>query len=275
MSDNNLVIPLIAKSPQPSPKVNQNSQSLKKLYITSTICFFFMIVEIFGGYLANSVAIMTDAAHMFSDLSGFAIAILSLHISARPASSFMTYGYHRAEIIGAIMSIALIWGLTIWLFYEAIIRVQNPKEVDGLLMLIVAIIGLISNIVMAFLLHSSHSHGSHGQSHSHHDHDHNHNQGKKESNSLSHEEDVNIKAASLHVLGDLLQSVGVTIAAIFICINPEWSIADPICTFIFSIIVAGTTLPILKECIKVLMEGVPINIDIESLSSDLLSVRFI
>eukprot|EP00358_Blepharisma_japonicum_P003615 CAMPEP_0202953176 /NCGR_PEP_ID=MMETSP1395-20130829/43912_1 /ASSEMBLY_ACC=CAM_ASM_000871 /TAXON_ID=5961 /ORGANISM="Blepharisma japonicum, Strain Stock R1072" /LENGTH=269 /DNA_ID=CAMNT_0049665841 /DNA_START=80 /DNA_END=885 /DNA_ORIENTATION=- len=221
---------------------------------------------------------MTDAAHMFSDLSGFAIAIASLYISSRPASSQLTYGYHRAEIIGAIMSVALIWGLTIWLFYEAVIRVQNPKEVDGVIMLVTAGIGLVCNIVMGWMLHSSHLHGV-GHSHGHeHSHDHKEkikdtpSKGRKEKTGHKLEEDVNIRAASLHVLGDLLQSVGVTIAAICIVINPDWSIADPICTFIFSVIVAGTTLPIMKECIKVLMEGTPINVDLDSLVNDILEI---
>lgn len=114
MSDNNLEIPLITQhKSQHTHKPHKNTQSLSKLYIVSFICFLFMAVEIVGGFLANSIAIMTDAAHMFSDLSGFAIAIASLFIAARPASPIMSYGYHRAEIIGALMSVALIWGLTI------------------------------------------------------------------------------------------------------------------------------------------------------------------
>ncbi|CAG9318451.1 unnamed protein product [Blepharisma stoltei] len=258
MSDITIKVPLIQSDTKKKHCHRRNKQSLTKLYITSGICFFFMIVEIIGGLLANSLAIMTDAAHMFSDLSGFAISIASLYIAVRPASMIMSYGYHRAEIIGAVISVALIWGLTIWLVYEAIERIQSPGIVDGWIMMITALIGLLSNIVMGVILHSSHSHSDISTGHDH-----------------AHEEDVNIKAATLHVLGDLIQSIGVIIAAAIILWNPDWSIADPICTFVFSILVTFTTFPIIKKCIGILMEGSPIDIDVDAMYMELLSVWFI
>jgi zinc transporter 2 len=267
---------------------SHNHNPIKRLIVVGAICFLFMIVEIVGGYLANSLAIMTDAAHLLSDLVSFTISIASLFIAKLPASSIMSYGYYRAEIIGALLSVSLIWGLTIWLLFEAVHRIIDPQEVDGQFMLVTAVFGLLCNIIMAKVLHSSPGH-SHSHSHSH---NHNHFQtsshespgtsdNNREKNSLihhhhhhSHMENVNIRAAFLHILGDLLQSIGVIIAAVIIVIEPEWQIADPICTFLFSIIVVFTTVPITKQAISVLMEASPIGINLEELNSDLQSVIY-
>jgi zinc transporter 2 len=101
----------------------------KKVFVTliliSVVCLVMMIAEIVGGILAGSLAIMTDAAHMFSDLSGFMISIISIWIAKKPSSHKMSYGYHRAEIIGALGNVILIWGLTIWLIFEAVDRMIN------------------------------------------------------------------------------------------------------------------------------------------------------
>lgn len=134
-----------------------------------------MIFEIVGGYLANSLAIMTDAAHMLSDVAGFMISYLAIYLGGRASTFELSYGYARAEILGALASIMLIWGLIIWLFVEAIERFVNRPEVNGEIMLITATVGLACNFVNIFLLHGCGSHG-----HTQHDleeeetHDHNH-----------------------------------------------------------------------------------------------------
>ena len=123
---------------------------------------------------------MTDAAHILSDLCGLLISIVSICISYRPATSLLTYGYHRAEVIGALGSVLLIWGLAIFLVYEGILRVINPKKIDAEIMLITACIGLMINIVMVKVLHGGlhghdHGHGhGHGHGHDHHHHHHHH-----------------------------------------------------------------------------------------------------
>lgn len=126
-----------------------------KLFIVSIIALIFLIIEVVGGLLSGSLAVLSDAAHMFSDLSGFFISIMSIWICTRPASKKLSYGYHRAEVIGALGSIALIWGLTIVLLFEATSRIINKSMVTNpLFMLITAIFGLICNIGMANVLHS-------------------------------------------------------------------------------------------------------------------------
>ena len=268
----------------------QQDKAIRKLIWVCVICTIFMIIEIIGGYLANSIAIMSDAAHLLSDLLGFLISIISIYISRKVAKNNMSYGYHRAEIIGALVSIVLIWALTLWLLYEATLRIITPPLVDGFIMIIVSIIGFSFNVIMGIVLAKSgvaHSHGlkkcdhDHDHEHEHeHDHEHNHEHNSDEEIRLHTEDEnenknsnVNLRASFIHILGDALQNIGVFIAGIIIYFLPRYSIADPICTYIFSIIVGFTTVNILKDCIFVLMEGSPVDIDIEELESDLREIK--
>ena len=111
-----------------------------------------MTIEFIGGYIAGSLAVMTDAAHLLSDLAGFLISMFSLFIASRPANKSLTYGFHRAEVIGALASILIIWVLTVWLITEAIDRVFHPQEIIGLLMMAIASCGLMFNIIMSRVL---------------------------------------------------------------------------------------------------------------------------
>ena len=270
----------------------QQDKAIRKLIWVCVICTIFMIIEIIGGYLANSIAIMSDAAHLLSDLLGFLISIISIYISRKVAKNNMSYGYHRAEIIGALVSIVLIWALTLWLLYEATLRIITPPLVDGFIMIIVSIIGFSFNVIMGIVLAKSgvaHSHGlkkcdhdhDHDHEHDHeheHDHDHEHNSDEEirlhtEDENENKNSNVNLRASFIHILGDALQNIGVFIAGIIIYFLPRYSIADPICTYIFSIIVGFTTINILKDCIFVLMEGSPVDIDIEELESDLREIK--
>lgn len=271
----------------------QQNDAIRKLTWVSMICLIFMIIEVIGGYLANSIAIMSDAAHLLSDLLGFIISIISIYISKQLSKNLnnMSYGYHRAEIIGALVSIILIWTLTIWLLYEATMRIIHNPQVDGFIMIIVSIIGFSFNVIMGYVLTKSgvshshglhnhdHDHGEHGQEHGHeHEHEHEHHNEHCDEIALHTESDthqntnVNLRASFIHILGDALQNIGVFIAGVIIYIFPNLSIADPICTYIFSIIVGFTTIRILNDCIFILMEGSPVAIDIEQLEEDLRNI---
>ena len=262
----------------------QQDNAIRKLIWVCVICTIFMTIEIIGGYLANSIAIMSDAAHLLSDLLGFLISIISIYISRKVAKNNMSYGYHRAEIIGALVSIVLIWALTLWLLYEATLRIIIPPKVDGFIMIIISIIGFSFNVIMGIVLTKSgvaHSHGLHKCDHDHdHEHEHEHEHSSDEEIRLhtedEHEEkntNVNLRASFIHILGDAIQNIGVLIAGIIIYFFPKYSIADPICTYIFSIIVGFTTINILKDCIFVLMEGSPVDIDIDELENDLKKIK--
>ena len=139
-------------SPLLIKNTEKNEETLRKLWTVCIICTIFMIIEVIGGYLASSIAIMSDAAPLLSDLLGFFISIVSIYISRQKANKTMSYGYHRAEVIGALVSINIIWGLTFWLLYEATLRVIYPTPVNGLYMLITAVIGFIFNIIMGLVL---------------------------------------------------------------------------------------------------------------------------
>ncbi|XP_042509581.1 metal tolerance protein 1-like [Macadamia integrifolia] len=161
----------------------ERSASMRKLCMAVALCVVFMSVEVGGGIKANSLAILTDAAHLLSDVAAFAISLFSLWASGWEANPRQSYGFFRIEILGALVSIQLIWLLAGILVYEAIARLINDTgEVKGFLMFVVAAFGLLVNIIMACLLGHDHGH-SHGHSHGHdhghsgHDHDHSHGHG--------------------------------------------------------------------------------------------------
>ena len=129
-----------------------NWKIIKKLMKVSAFSFTFMLIEFIGGYIAGSLAIMTDAAHLLSDLSGFVISMFSLYIALHPANFQFTYGYHRAEVIGALSSILIIWTLTVWLIYEAVHRLYNPQKIEGFIMVLISVCGLIFNLIMSKIL---------------------------------------------------------------------------------------------------------------------------
>jgi solute carrier family 30 (zinc transporter), member 2 len=145
-----------AQSAEKNHSHDMSEKAKKKLIIVCLVCSCFMIIEFIGGLLANSVAIMTDAAHLLSDLGGFVISIFALYLAKFPADKTFTYGYHRAEIIGAILSVFLIWILTILLLSESIQRLFTHHHViNGGIMLATSTIGLVFNCIMAYILHSS------------------------------------------------------------------------------------------------------------------------
>lgn len=129
----------------------ESDSAMNKLIFVTVVCFIFMICEFIGGIISGSVAIMTDAAHMFSDVSGFAIQICAIILARRMPTNLYSFGYHRSEVLGALASIVIIWALVIALVAEAVIRTIDimegkPYEIDANIMLIVAIISLLCNI---------------------------------------------------------------------------------------------------------------------------------
>ncbi|XP_076610966.1 proton-coupled zinc antiporter SLC30A8 [Chaetodon auriga] len=267
----------------------------KRLYMVSVICLVFMIGEILGGYFAGSLAVMTDAAHLLVDFTSFIISLLSLWLSSRPATHKLSYGWHRAEILGALLSVFTIWLVTGVLVYLAVERlISDDYTIEGTVMLITSACAVLANIIMALTLHQSghgHSHGglsSHGHGHSHkkakggkqisnHAHS-NDNHMDVEHNGLSNgrraqQANASVRAAFVHVVGDLLQSISVLVSAIVIFFKPEYKMADPICTFLFSIFVLCTTLTIMRDILIVLMEGTPAGVRYSEVRDGLLAVK--
>ncbi|KAM4701725.1 proton-coupled zinc antiporter SLC30A2 [Discoglossus pictus] len=237
----------------------EKQRARRKLYVASVICLLFMIGEVIGGYLAHSLAIMTDAAHLLTDFASMMISLFALWVSSRPATKTMNFGWHRAEILGALLSVLSIWVVTGVLVYLAVERlISDNYEIEGEAMLITSACAVAVNIIMGLNLHQTehgHSHGSQGF-HSHDSH-----------------KNPNVRAAFIHVLGDLLQSLGVLIAAYIIYFKPEYKMIDPICTFLFSVLVLVTTISILRDVLLVLMEGTPKGVDFNMVKDTLLSIH--
>ncbi|CAD5230711.1 unnamed protein product [Bursaphelenchus okinawaensis] len=280
-----------------SEQVENKKRAIRVLWLSVIVCLLFMICEIVGGWWAASLAIITDAAHLLTDLASMLISLFSLYLASRPASQRMSFGWHRAEVVGAFVSVFMIWVVTGILVYLAVERIITAKyEIDGEIMAITAAIGVGVNIIMGLLLYC----GGHGHSHlgggSHnHSHDEPHEQtallrsASGTSNGYqpieedvednhSHDDkrgpevNINVRAAFIHVLGDLLQSCGVLVAALIILWKPEWGIVDPICTLLFSVIVMSTTFYIIRDALVVLLEGRPSSIDFREVFNTLESI---
>jgi len=229
---------------------------------------FFMLVEIIGGIVANSLAIITDAAHMLSDVGGFIISLLALQLSEMEATPEFSYGFHQAEVLGALLSVMLVWALTAVLLYEAISRFLHPQDIDAPIMFTIAVIGFLVNLVLMKVLGHGHAHGGD-------DHGHSHGGGE--------EDGAAVQAAIAHVIGDIVQSLGVCLAAGLIWWKPfdigvtgdgvsKWCYADPCCTVLFGILVLLTTRSTLVRTVGTLMSRAPKHIDQANLVKKLKSI---
>uniref|UniRef100_A0A0A9Z309 Zinc transporter 2 n=1 Tax=Lygus hesperus TaxID=30085 RepID=A0A0A9Z309_LYGHE len=188
------------------------------------------------------------------------ISLFALYLGQRKPSRAMPFGWHRAEVIGALTSVLTIWLVTGILVYIAIERIiYADYEIDAMIMLITSGLGVLVNLVMGMSLHQ-------------HSHSHSHNNNEELATKEDGKKNINVRAAFIHVIGDLIQSVGVFIAALIIQFKPEWKVVDPICTFLFSILVLLTTFAIIKDTLIVLMEGLPRDVDFDDVMNTLLSI---
>uniref|UniRef100_A0A8C3F2L5 Proton-coupled zinc antiporter SLC30A8 n=1 Tax=Chrysemys picta bellii TaxID=8478 RepID=A0A8C3F2L5_CHRPI len=227
-----------------SRKIEQ-CQAKRKLYAASIICLIFMTAEIIGGQISGSLAVITDAAHILVDLTSFLISLCSLWLSTKPSTKRLTFGWHRAEILGALMSLLIIWVVTGVLTYLASMRLLQPNyEIEATVMLITSGCAVVANVILT--LHQT------GPGHSHRGQATEHISALQQKPALAN---ASVRAAFVHAIGDLFQSISVLISALIIFFKPEYKIADPVCTFVFSIFVLATTITILRDILLVLMEG--------------------
>ncbi|NXI86749.1 ZNT4 protein, partial [Rhipidura dahli] len=245
----------------------------KRLTLAALLYLLFMTGELIGGYVANSLAIMTDALHMLTDLSGIILTLLALWLSAKSPTKRFTFGFHRLEVLSAIISVLLVYILMAFLLYEAVQRtIHMDYEINGDIMLITAAVGVAVNLIMGFLLNQSghlHSH-SHSHAHSHVPQPNSPNTAQGSSHGHS---SLAVRAAFVHALGDLVQSIGVLVAAYIIRFKPEYKIADPICTYVFSILVVFTTVRILCDTGVIILEGVPRHLNVDRIKEDLMKIE--
>ena len=210
------------------------NSNMRRVTIALVLTGAFMIVEVIGGILAGSLALLADAGHMLTDTMALALAAVAFHVSKRPADTKHTYGYQRFQILAAFvnaLSLILIVG---WILYEAFDRFVSPQQVLGKTMLLVAAAGLVVNIISFTVLHG----------------------GDKEN--------LNIRGAAVHVAGDLLGSIAAIVAAVVI-IYTGWMAIDPILSVAVALLILKSAWSLLKRSAHVLLEGAPDWLDTESM----------
>lgn len=267
----------------------QRSKSTRKLCGLIIFYLIFMAVETVGGIKSNSLAVLTDAAHVLSDVFGFSISLFAVWVSGWRATSQQSFGFNRIEVLGALISVQLIWLIAGILIYEAFSRLLHQNTtVDGKLMFAIAAFGFIGNLIMVTWLGHDHTHHGH-KDHHHHQHHHRHHHHESDKMQSTNEEEhaklvststektntlnINLQGAYLHLMADLIQSVGVMIAGGVIWAKPEWLVVDLICTLGFSVLVLATTITILRNIFSILMERAPSEIDIAKLGNGLKSIK--
>ena len=209
-----------------------------KLKLGIVLTGFILVAEVVGGLLSNSLALLSDAGHVFVDIAALSLSWYGVRQAERPSSNRMTFGYHRIGVVVAIINAVSIFAIVAAILYQAYRRLQQPPEVNSLLMLSVAIVGLAVNAFVAFWLRR-----------------------EQQSN-------LNVRSAFWHALGDALASVGVIIGGI-IMLFTGWFLVDPIISVLISCAITLAAWRILKEGFQVLLEATPQNIDIIELVNSL------
>ncbi len=212
-------------------KQNGNEQVL---IIALVITLIFMVIEVAGGIWANSLILIADAGHMLIDSSALIISFIAILIAKQPADSKNSYGYKRIQVIAAFINSSTLLFTTIWIIYESILRILEPKPITGILVTIFAIIGVIVNLIVIFLLN------------------------KRSRN------DINIKSALIHAMGDLFGYIAAIIAG-FIITYTDWVQIDPILSIFFSLLMIRSAIHMIKESLNILMEAMPDHLNTEEI----------
>ena len=211
----------------------------KSLRIALLITASFFVIELAGGLLSGSLALVSDAGHMFSDVLAFILSLGAMALATRLPTKERTYGFHRAEIFAAFINSVLLVAISFVIIWEAYLRALNPEPIQGGLMAIIAVAGLVANFFVVVLLRGSH--------------------------------DLNIRSVFLHVIGDTISSVAVIIAAIWISFT-GLTLIDPILSVIIAIMIIISALRILRETVMVLLQFTPRSVDFDMVIADISSV---
>ncbi|WJY26657.1 MULTISPECIES: cation diffusion facilitator family transporter [Sporosarcina] len=215
--------------------------SRKVLLFSFLITTVYMIIEAAGGFLTNSLALLSDAGHMLSDSISLGVGVLAFTLGAKSADPQKTFGYRRFEILAAVFNGTALLAVSIVILVEAFRRFAEPPDVSSIGMLWIAIAGLVVNLLVAYIMRKGDTHGN-----------------------------LNVRAAFLHVLGDLLGSVGAILAA-FLIMFFDWSWADPLASIVVAILVLISGWRVTRDAVHVLMEGTPSEVDIQAVEKQLRS----
>lgn len=232
-------------------KANEHQGALaldrRRLMVVLAITTLFFAAELTSGYYANSLALITDAVHVLTDIAALCLSLLTLWISSRPASSAKTFGYLRAEILGALFNGLLLWVLVVFVWIEAAQRLRHPPVVDGPTMMGVAGLGIAINSFSAWMTWGS---------------------DEEESGRAG----MAVRAVFVHVISDLVGSVGVLTAGMLTWFT-GWREADPIISILIGGLIVYGSWELVRDGVDILMESVPSHIDLDELRRDLLAVN--
>jgi cobalt-zinc-cadmium efflux system protein len=202
----------------------------------------YMFAEAIGGWLANSLALLSDAGHMFTDVAALGLAMFAMWFASRPMNARKTYGYYRLEILAALANGVALVVISLLIFYEAWQRFKEPQTVEGLEVILIAVGGLIVNGISAWVLHSASS------------------------------ANLNMRGAFLHVIGDALGSVGAITAGVLILVF-DWKRADSIISVAICLLIIISAWQLIKESVNVLLEGTPPHIDVHAVIETMQKVQ--
>lgn len=203
-----------------------------------------MLLELFGGLLTNSLALLSDSGHMLSDAASLALSVIAMWFAARPASPRKTYGFYRFEILAALLNGAALFVIAGFIVKEAIERLMAPPQVSSLSMMAIAAVGLFANLASAWVL-------------------------LKQSDV---EDNLNVRSAYLHIIGDALGSVGAIVAG-FLMYAFSWYAADPIISVLVALLILKSAWSVLVHAVHILMEGTPVTVDAEQVRNTLLDIE--
>ena len=220
---------------------DHDAGNIKRVQFALVLTGAFMIVEVVGGIISGSLALLADAGHMLTDTMALALAAFAFRVSHRPADTRRSYGYQRVQIIAAFVNGLSLLVIVGWILFEAIMRLIEPPEVVGQTMLYVASAGLVVNILAFIVLHGG------------------------------DQENLNIRGAALHVLGDLLGSVAAIIAALVI-IQTGWMPIDPILSVLVAMLILRSAWQLVRRSAHILLEGAPEWLDVDDMQTKIISV---
>ncbi len=236
-------------------------QTLQKRYVLSIILTALILVaEIVGGIISGSLALLSDAAHVFMDIFALALSYFAMRLAARPPDDRHSYGWNRSEVIATLINGSTLVIMAIGIWVEALKRLRSPVEIRSTEMLVIAIIGLVVNLAVVYVL------GSHNMHSRVDNHDH-----KEHENAHIPRKNLNLYSAFLHVVGDAISSIGVIAAAILIRFTgANW--LDPMISIFIGIIIIISAWRVLRSSLHILLEGVPEGLSVKDINSRLLSI---
>lgn len=222
--------------------INRSSIGQKSLAIALSITFLMMVAEVAGGIISNSLALLSDAGHMLTDILALALSLFAIKFGERPATSKKTYGFYRLEILAALINGGFLILISLYIAYNAYLRLLKPPEINAPVMMVIAFLGLVVNVFAVFLLRKT-SRGN-----------------------------LNVRGAYLHIIGDALSSIGVLAGGSIILLT-GWYITDSILSLMISVVIIKGAFGLIRDSVDILLEAAPKGINLEEVIRDIKKIE--